>query len=52
MSDKEKLNELINTNGKSFTEPWFGQLMTGPQLLAFLYQLDIWSKIYKIKIDI
>jgi len=50
--DKEKLNELINTNGKSFTEPWFGQLMTGPQLLAFLYQLDIWSKIYKIKIDI
>lgn len=50
--DKEKLNELINSNGESFNEPWFGQLMTGPQLLAFLYQLDIWAKIYKIKIDI
>lgn len=50
--DKEKLQELIETKGESFKEPWFGQLMTGPQLLAFLYQLDVWSKIYKIELDI
>ena len=50
--DKEKLKELVETKGESFKEPWFGQLMTGPQLLAFLYQFDIWAKIYKIELDI
>jgi asparagine synthase (glutamine-hydrolysing) len=50
--DKEKLLELIETKGESFKEPWFGQLMTGPQLLAFLYQIDIWAKEYKIILDI
>ena len=50
--DKEELKQLIETEGKSFKEPWFGQLMTGPQLLAFLYQIDIWGKKYKIKIEI
>ena len=50
--DKNELNRLIETKGESFKEPWFGQLMTGPQLLAFLYQIDIWAKSYKIILDI
>ena len=50
--DKEELNRLVETKGESFSSPWFGQLMTGPQLLAFLYQLDIWAKKYKIILDI
>lgn len=50
--DREELNKLIETKGESFDSPWFGQLMTGPQLLAFLYQLDIWANIYKIIIEI
>ena len=50
--DTEKLNELIETKGESFESPWFGQLMTGPQLLAFLYQIDIWASIYKIIVEI
>lgn len=50
--DKKELNKLIETKGESFKEPWFGQLMTGPQLLAFLYQFDIWAKTYKIILDI
>lgn len=50
--DKEELNKLLKTKGESFSSPWFGQLMTGPQLLAFLYQLDIWAKKYKIILDI
>ncbi len=43
-----KINELIETKGNSFTTPWFGQLMTGPQLIAYLYQFDIWAEEYKI----
>lgn len=50
--DEEKLKELIETKGESFKTPWFGQLMTGPQLLAFLYQIDIWADMYKIILDI
>ncbi|XMB85752.1 asparagine synthase (glutamine-hydrolyzing) [Mycoplasmatota bacterium WC44] len=47
---RDKLIELIRTNGESFEKPWFGQLMTGPQLIAYLYQVDYWYKKYNIKL--
>lgn len=50
--DKEALTNLIESNGSSFKNPWFGQLMTGPQLLAYLYQFSYWAKKYKIILDI
>jgi asparagine synthase (glutamine-hydrolysing) len=49
--DQKALFQLIETNGKSFKAPWFGQLMTGPQLLAYLYQIALWGDIYSIKIE-
>lgn len=49
--DKKQLLKLVETKGQSFKAPWFGQLMTGPQLLAYLYQIALWGKIYNIKID-
>jgi asparagine synthase (glutamine-hydrolysing) len=49
--DKEKVNEIIATDGRAFEKPWYGQLMTGPQLLAYLIQVNIWLKEYNIKID-
>lgn len=50
--DIEKIRELIDTKGSSFQNPWFGQLMTGPQLIAYLYQFDIWAKEYNIILEI
>lgn len=50
--DDEKLNELIQTKGASFTLPWYGQLMSGPQLLAYLYQIDCWIRNYHIQIEL
>ena len=50
--DIDELNKLIETKGESYTIPWFGQLMTGPQLIAYLYQFDYWSKKYKIILEI
>jgi asparagine synthase (glutamine-hydrolysing) len=47
MSD---LQSLVESGGSSFKEPWFGQLMTGPQLLAYFMQLHIWFKDYNINI--
>jgi len=48
--DKESLTEIIETEGSAFKEPWFGQLMTGPQLLAHLVQIHYWFKDYQINI--
>lgn len=48
--DKEKLQQIVQTEGASFKEPWFGQLMTGPQLLAHLVQIHHWFKDYGINI--
>ena len=50
--DINELNKLIETKGESFKDPWFGQLMTGPQLLAFLYQFDVWAKMYRVELNI
>lgn len=50
--DKEKIQQIVNTGGKAFVKPWYGQLMTGPQLLAYLAQIDTWLKLYNIKITI
>lgn len=32
--------------------PWFGQLMTGPQMLAYLVQVDMWMRMFEVEIDI
>jgi asparagine synthase (glutamine-hydrolysing) len=41
--------ETLLADGCQMT-PWFGQLMTGPQLLAFLIQLHNWLELYQINI--
>ena len=44
--------EIINTNGNAFTRPWFGQLMTGPQLMAYLCQVNMWLEKYEPRIEL
>lgn len=50
--NQNKLNDLVESEGKIFTSPWFGQLMMGPQLLAYLYQIYLWGKIYHIELEL
>ncbi|HAQ08286.1 MAG TPA: asparagine synthetase B, partial [Bacillus bacterium] len=49
--DRNTLKSMIETEGASFKVPWFGQLMTGPQLLAQLAQIHIWFRDYNINIS-
>ncbi|WP_446898474.1 asparagine synthase (glutamine-hydrolyzing) [Clostridium sp. LBM24168] len=49
--DKKAVKTLIDTGGSSFKAPWFGQLMRGPQLLAYLIEVNIWLKEYNVKIE-
>lgn len=44
------VREIVNTGGASYEVPWFGQLMRGPQLIAYLIQLNIWLEEYKIEL--
>ena len=45
--NKNYIKEILDTDGKAFTRPWFGQLMTGPQLMAYLCQVNMWLEKYK-----
>lgn len=42
--------EILKTDGNNFSRPWFGQLMTGPQLMAYLIQVNMWLEMYNPKI--
>jgi len=48
--EKQKLIELIESGGSSFKVPWYGQLMAGPQLLAYLGQIHTWFEHYDIQL--
>ncbi len=45
--NREYILEILETDGKAFTRPWFGQLMTGPQLMAYLCQVNMWLEKYQ-----
>lgn len=49
--DKKALNDIIESEGNAFQVPWYGQLMTGPQLLAHLAQIHVWFETYRINIE-
>ncbi|WP_307338885.1 asparagine synthase (glutamine-hydrolyzing) [Caldalkalibacillus uzonensis] len=48
--DRDALRTLAESGGKSFRRPWFGQLMTGPQVMAYFIQLDIWFREYNVNL--
>lgn len=37
---------------KDLGKPWFGQLMAGPQLMAYYIQINEWFKKYNVKLSI
>ncbi|SHK83816.1 asparagine synthase (glutamine-hydrolysing) [Clostridium cavendishii DSM 21758] len=48
--NKQNVQNIIDTKGTSYKTPWFGQLMTGPQLIAYLIQVNIWLEEYNINL--
>jgi len=46
------LYEILETKGENLKENWFGQLMTYPQTLAYLIQINMWLEEYNVEIDI
>ncbi len=61
MADSEQpIHKLISGNAvkellsekSDYGKPWFGQLMAGPQLMAYLLQINYWMKRYEITIEL
>ncbi|MGM1050235.1 MAG: asparagine synthase (glutamine-hydrolyzing) [Bacillota bacterium] len=48
--DIAKIRELASSPDASSNLPWFGQLMSGPQLFAYLAQVNYWLKEYNVAI--
>ncbi len=44
--------EALIENPDSMTEPYYGQLMRAPQVLAYIYQIYVWIKNYNVEFDI
>ena len=47
--DLGRTQELLTANNPT---PWYGQLMTTPQTVAYFYMLNFWLKKYKVEIEI
>ncbi len=45
------LNQFLD-NPKDYGSPWYGQLMAGPQMIAYLLQFDYFLKKYKVSLQL
>ena len=45
--NRKYILDILESDGSAFSRPWFGQLMTGPQLMAYLCQVNMWLERYK-----
>lgn len=56
LNKKNALTELLSKEGimniienpENISEPWYGQLMRSPQILAYIIQLDAWFEEYNV----
>ncbi|WP_434564321.1 asparagine synthase (glutamine-hydrolyzing) [Thermoanaerobacterium thermosaccharolyticum] len=48
--NKTEVQNLIDTDARDYDPAWFSQLMGGPQLFAYLIQINEWLLKYNIKI--
>ena len=46
----DTINGIIE-NPNALDQPWYGQLMRAPQVLAYIIQLDLWFKKFNIDIE-
>lgn len=47
--DSRKVEKFIESPS-DYGKPWYGQLMAGPQMLAYMLQVNYWMEKYKIEL--
>lgn len=48
--DTEAVRTLVQTDADTTHLPWYGQLMSVPQMYAYLAQVDTWLREYRVQI--
>ena len=48
--NKETVKNLLETEAAEYTRPWYGQLMNFPQIMAYIYAINVWLEAYNIDI--
>ncbi|WP_028594156.1 asparagine synthase (glutamine-hydrolyzing) [Paenibacillus assamensis] len=46
----DRIRTIAASEEASSHLPWFGQLMSGPQLFAYLLQVDYWMRTYQVQV--
>lgn len=49
--DKDYVSRFLDAP-KDYGRPWFGQLMAGPQMIAYLLQVNYWLKEYNVRLEL
>ena len=44
--------QKLLTEKSDYGKPWFGQLMAGPQMMAYLIEINYWLKKYEIHLEL
>jgi len=47
--DRRKVESFLAAPS-DYGKPWYGQLMAGPQMLAYIWQIDYWMRKYGVKV--
>ena len=47
--DKKKAEKFVESPS-DYGKPWYGQLMAGPQMLAYMLQVNYWLEKYQVRI--
>ena len=47
--DRKKVQAFLNSPS-DYGKPWYGQLMAGPQMLAYMLQVNYWLEKYRIQL--
>lgn len=47
--DRKKVQAFLNSPS-DYGKPWYGQLMAGPQMLAYMLQVNYWLEKYRIRL--
>lgn len=48
--NKREIKNLLETEAAEYTRPWYGQLMNFPQIMAYIYGVNVWLSEYGVNI--
>ena len=52
LADRDFVQRLVGSSLNPADTPWFGQLMAGPQLLAYLFQINAWMQERNVQVEL